>query len=325
MVIKDISKSYKNKAVLKDLDLTVKDKEFLVILGSSGSGKSTLLKIIAGVEDTDSGTITQDLIRIDKIPMQKRDIGYIFQEPLLFPHMTVRQNVSYSLTMAKKDRSEIESESDEFMNLLQIKEFSEQMPSELSGGQKQRVAIARALINSPRMLLMDEPFSSLDYNLRIQMGKMLKRLKEQLGLTVIFVTHDINESMFLADRIAFLHEGNLIELNTPQEMYYNPINEETAKFMGDYNIIEGEYKNGKYYTKYGTYETLNDYSLREKIYIRPNKVRVIKNKSGSHKIESIILNGKETRITIQNDPILIDTYFSDEFKIGEHVDIVLDI
>ncbi len=325
MILSGINKSYQKDEVLKDLNLTVHDHEFLVILGSSGSGKSTLLKIIAGVESANSGSIIQNGQSIEKLPMQKRDVGYLFQEPLLFPHMTVRQNVSYSLAMAKKPKDEIQKKCDEYMQLLQIEELATRMPSELSGGQKQRVAIARAIINSPKMLLMDEPFSSLDYNLRIQMGKMLQGIKKQLGLTVVFVTHDIPESMLLADRIAFLHEGSLVEVNTPQQIYYSPTHEATAAFMGEYNKVNGQWVGEEFRTKYGSFKVPQPPHRQSEIFIRPNKVRIIKNQHGQHKIKNIVHCGKETRITLQDDPLIIDTYFTDDLHPGDAVDVHLEI
>ncbi len=324
MIINNLQKSYQDKVVLENINLTINDGEFLVILGSSGSGKSTLLKIIAGIEQGDSGTISHNGVRIDEMPMQKRDIGYIFQEPLLFPHMTVKQNVGYSLVMAKKSKAEIEAKCSEYLKLLQIEELSERMPNELSGGQKQRVSIARAIINSPKMLLMDEPFSSLDYNLRIQMGLMLQKLKKQLGLTIVFVTHDISESMLLGDRIAFLNEGNLIEENTPQAMYYNPVYEETAKFMGEYNTIEGVRVEGKIKTKYGFFCMSDKNADKTKFFVRPNKVRLFPSLNGSHEVESVISKGKETRITLKNDELVIDTYFSDKLKAGDRVELEIE-
>ncbi len=324
MVIRNIKKGYNNKPVLKDISLQIKDKEFLVVLGSSGSGKSTLLKIIAGIEQPDGGEIELGGIRIDTLPMQKRNIGYLFQEPLLFPHMTVRQNITYSLVMVKKNKAEIEKKYNYYTKLLQIEELGDRMPSEISGGQKQRVSIARAIINSPRMLLMDEPFSSLDYNLRVQLGEMLLKLKKELELTIVFVTHDIGESLFLGDRIAFLHDGNLLEVKAPQEMYYSPTFEETARFMGDYNTIEGSMADNVFESKYGIIPAEYLPPAADKIFVRPNKIRVSHSFNGRYMVDRIVSRGKEIRITIKNEPIIIDTYFLSNLKEGDKVDLFFE-
>ncbi len=321
VLISNIKKSYGNKAVLKDINLQIADKEFLVVLGSSGSGKSTLLKIIAGIEQADGGEIVLDGTRIDLIDMQRRNVGYLFQEPLLFPHMNVRQNITYSLVMNKKNKKEIEEKYCYYTKLLQIEELGDRMPSELSGGQKQRVSLARAIINSPKMLLMDEPFSSLDYNLRVQLGEMLLKLKKQLDLTIVFVTHDISESLLLGDRIAFLHDGSLLEIKTPQEMYYNPTFEETAKFMGDYNTIVGTVCDNVFESKYGLIPAEFLPEVADKIFVRPNKIRLSHSFNGDYIVDRIISRGKEIRITIKNEPLIIDTYFLNNLKEGDKVDL----
>ncbi len=321
----NIKKSYNSKKVLENVTLDIEEREFLVILGNSGSGKSTLLKIIAGIENADAGEIFQNGEKINELPIQKRDIGYIFQEPLLFPHMTVKQNIAYSLLMAKKSKAEIEQKCKEYMQLLQIGDLGDRMPHEISGGQKQRVSIARAIINSPKMLLMDEPFSSLDMNLRMQMGEMMQNLKKKLGLTIIFVTHDISESMLLGDRIAFLNEGKLIEVNSPQEMYYSPIFEETAKFMGEYNVIYGEKVRNKLETKYGVFDVSKEILDRKKMFVRPNKIQLLPHENGQFTIDKIILSGKETRITLKDEPLIIDTYFSENLKTGDRVNLHFEV
>ncbi len=325
MILDKIQKSYNTEQVLKDVDLTIIEKEFLVILGNSGSGKSTLLKIIAGIEHADGGIIKQNEKEIQNIPIGKRDIGYIFQEPLLFPHMTVKQNVTYSLIMAKYKKNDIETKYKTYMQLLQIEELGEKMPNQLSGGQKQRVAIARAIINSPKILLMDEPFSSLDYNLRKQLGEMLLKLKAQLNLTIVFVTHDIEEAMLLGDRIAFLHKGKLLEINTPQKMYYHPTFEETAKFMGEYNIIYGEQKNDVFHTKYGNFKNFAFEKTAKKLFVRPNKINLIPMENGNFEIEKITYKGKEIRIKVKNETLLIDVYILNTLKIGDKVELKIEM
>ncbi len=323
MELTGIKKTYEKKEILKGIDLDVKEEELLVILGSSGSGKSTLLKIIAGIETADEGKVMLHGEDITNISLQKRGVGYIFQEPLLFPHMTVLQNVSYSLEMAKVQKGIIKEKAKKYMELLQIQDLANHMPNQLSGGQKQRVSIARALINSPKILLMDEPFSSLDYNLRREMGEMLIELKKELGLTVIFVTHDIQESMLLGDRIGFLHQGTLLEVKSPQSLYYEPEYEETAKFMGEYNLIEGRVEKGDFVCKYGTIPIANMKETITQLYIRPNKITVKKSMTGRYRISDIKWRGKDIRISMEGEPLIIDTPNLEELRKGDFVDVIM--
>ncbi len=325
MILTNIQKSFNTEHVLKSLNLTIIDNEFLDILGNSGSGKSPLLKIMAGIEREDTGTITQGDVEIQNTAMGKRDIGYIFQEPLLFPHLTVKQNVTYSLVMSKCSKNEIETRYKMYMQLLQIEELSDKMPNQLSGGQKQRVAIARAIINSPKFLLMDEPFSSLDYNLRKQLGEMLLKLKKQLELTIVFVTHDIEEAMLLGDRIAFLHEGTLLEIDVPQKMYYNPTCEQTAKFMGEYNTIYGEFDGEYFNTKYGRIPNIALAPNTNKLFVRPNKISLTQNINGNFEVENITYIGKEIRVKLKHEEILIDIYMLNTLKIGDKVDLKIEL
>ncbi len=314
-----IEKQYGKKTVLTSIDAKIEKGEFFVFLGSSGSGKSTLLKIISGIETLDEGRVFLHGEDITYKPVQERNIGYIFQEPLLFPHMNVRENICYSLSIAKKTKEEIQSRYEKFEGLLQLEGLSGSMPHQLSGGQKQRVSLARSLINTPEILLMDEPFSSLDYNLRTEMGVMVKKLQSELGLTIIFVTHDIEESLMLADNIAFLNDGIILEQGFPQQMFYNPQFEETAKFMGEYNKILGEVKDGMFQNKYTPIPSVCD--TKTEMYIRPNKIRLLPCERGNFIISDIVQNGKGDIIILEDDPLKIESFFSDGLKKGQRVNI----
>ncbi len=315
--LKKIEKTYGKKSVLLGIDTKIKKGEFFVFLGSSGSGKSTLLKIISGIEGLDAGSVFLHGEDITHKSVQERNVGYIFQEPLLFPHMNVKENICYSLAIAKKAKEEINKQYEKFEALLQLEGLSASMPHQLSGGQKQRVSLARSLINTPEILLMDEPFSSLDYNLRTEMGAMVKKLQKELGLTIVFVTHDIEESLMLSDRIAFLHDGVVLEEGFPQQMFYNPQYEITAKFMGEYNKILGKVQDGLFQNKYTSIPSEGD--SKTEMYIRPNKIRVLPCEKGSFVISDIVQNGKGDIIILEDEPLKIESFFSDGLKKGQRV------
>lgn len=314
MKISNIRKTYGKSLVLEDISLDVLDKEFFVILGSSGSGKSTLLKIIAGIEERDAGEILMG----EGSALEKR-IGYIFQETLLFPHMNVKQNICYSLTVAKKPKNDVEEIYKKLVKALEIEGLDKNMPHMLSGGQKQRVSIARSLANSPKILLMDEPFSSLDKNLRMKMGQFMKEIQKEFHLTIIFVTHDIEEAIYLGERIAVLSQGKILEVNEGSQLYYNPKYEETARFMGEYNKIAGKLINGEFHCKYGIFSAPNLSPVGEEIYVRPEKIQIIKELDGEFKIEEIISQPKQYIIKLKNEDMILRKYIIGDLKEGDSV------
>ncbi len=319
MEIKHIKKQYGGHVILDDIQLSIHEGELFTILGSSGSGKSTLLKIMAGIEQQDAGEIFLDGKDISRLPMQARKLGYIFQEALLFPHMTVKENICYSQMIQKKSKQELETCFVHFAGLLQIRDLEKQLPHQLSGGQKQRVSIARTLASEPNILLMDEPFSSLDYNLRLDMGKMLKNLQKELHITIVFVTHDIEESMLLSDRIAHLHRGRILEVNTPQALYYQPKHEETARFMGECNVISGTWEDGVFRCPYPDIDTRGLSPEQETVFIRPNRIQVCLDEAGVFEIADIVQEGKETRIHLKDQDLRITVPLAEGLHIGAKV------
>ncbi len=321
MKIIDICKLYNKKTVLDTINFEIEENKFYAVLGASGSGKSTFLKIISGIESPTSGRIELNNKDITNNPIKNRNIGYIFQEPLLFPHMTVEDNVCYSLKVKKMDKELITMMCDKYMKYLHIEELKSRMPSELSGGQKQRVALARSLILSPKFLLLDEPFSSLDYNLRIELGELLLKLQKELSLTIIFVTHDIEESLTLANEVLYLHQGKIIESAPPRDIYYAPKKEKTAHFMGEYNSIKGKLINNTFKTEYGDIHLSKIYDDLEEIYIRPNKIQLIPSETGKYTVEEIAAHGKSTRVKLKNTDLKIDTFFDENLYKGQLVDI----
>jgi multiple sugar transport system ATP-binding protein len=231
--LRGLGKTYGDVVAVDDVDLTIHDGEFLVILGPSGCGKSTTLRMIAGLEEATSGEILVDGEVVNDLGPSERDFAMVFQQVALYPHMDVRENISSPLRAAKEDPDTIEERVERIAGMLDIGDLLDRAPSELSGGQQQRVAIGRALVREPRGFLLDEPFSKLDQKLRIQLQKELKRLQDRTDVTTVFVTHDQEEAMVLADRIAIMDEGRLQQVDEPDRLYRNPVNEFVADFIGN--------------------------------------------------------------------------------------------
>lgn len=240
LILKNLSKSYGSNVVLNDFNLTIYDGEFFTLLGPSGCGKTTVLRMIAGLETADIGEIHLAGENIAAIPAEKRPVNTVFQSYALFPHMTVFDNVAFGLKMSGVAKSEIGVRVLEALEMVRLGDFAERKPAQLSGGQQQRVAIARAVVNRPKLLLLDESLSALDYKLRQQMQTELKHLQRKLGITFVYVTHDQEEALSMSDRVVVMHKGIVQQLGTPREIYENPANLFVAKFIGEINQLEGE-------------------------------------------------------------------------------------
>ncbi|MGH3088273.1 MAG: ABC transporter ATP-binding protein [Rubrobacteraceae bacterium] len=275
--IKSLSHRYKKggEPAVSDLSIVVEPGEFVALLGPSGCGKTTALKIIAGLLEPTSGDILVDGDSLLGMPPEKRGAAMVFQKPLLFPNMTVEENVGFGLRMRKAEREESSRKVEGALRQVRMDGFAERRPDELSGGQQQRVALARALVTEPRLLLLDEPLSSLDANLREEMRALIKRLQREGGHTTVFVTHDQEEAVVLADRIALLFDGELQMYAEPEAFYDRPASRKVARFFGATNFIEGEAKNGSVGTRLG------DLKLRRSappggitLTIRPEAVRL---------------------------------------------------
>ena len=238
VTIKGLSKSFGNYAVLRDIDLTIKKGEFFSLLGPSGCGKTTLLRIIAGFENPDYGTVTFDGTDVLPIPPNRRQANTVFQNYALFPHLSVFENVAFSLRLKKLPNSEIGDKVTDYLKLVQLEGHAHKKPNQLSGGQKQRVAIARALINEPRVLLLDEPLSALDAKLRQRMLIELDEIHDKIGITFIYVTHDQQEALSVSDRIAVMNLGNVFQVGTPHEIYESPATDFVARFIGETNLFD---------------------------------------------------------------------------------------
>ena len=236
----NITKSFGDTQVLNGINLTVRRGEFITLLGSSGCGKTTALRIISGLESPDGGQVLLEQKDVTAAEPNKRDVNTVFQNYALFPHMSVGDNIGYSLRLRREKKAAIRAAVSDALALVQLPGYEKRMPHELSGGQRQRVAIARAIVNKPKILLLDEPLGALDLQLRRQMQIELKRLQKQLGITFIYITHDQEEALNMSDRIAVMRDGAFEQIGTPADIYDAPQTGFVAKFVGDANIITGK-------------------------------------------------------------------------------------
>lgn len=334
-------KKYGDLTAVNGVDLSVREGELLAILGPSGCGKSTLLSLIAGISDADSGSITLDgkvLFNSAEginVPPEKRNIGFVFQDYALWPHMTVEQNICYPLKIRRKKRAFIKSELNRILKLIRLEHKRACYPGQLSGGERQRVALGRALIMNPRLLLLDEPLSSLDASLRVNMQSEIRSIQKEFGLTVIHVTHDQAEAMAMADRIAVLNKGKLEQIGEPAHIYEQPATAFTADFMGTNNLLRGsmEQSGGKCFFRNSRKLCLeipngkDNYRGRGLCLIRPEDIGVNKHNESidSRTFEGIIINriykGTHYLYTVKagSEILTVRTHSSDCFDSGSVV------
>ncbi|MCY7389368.1 MAG: ABC transporter ATP-binding protein [Burkholderiales bacterium] len=280
---KNIELAYGATQVLKGITLTIAPGEFFALLGPSGSGKSTLLRLIAGFNFAQSGQLMVDGADITRVPPWQRNIGMVFQNYALWPHMTVEKNVAFGLEERKLPRAEIVRKVKDVLALVGLTDFAQRRPNQLSGGQQQRVALARTLAVEPKVLLLDEPLSNLDAKLRVQMRQELKSLQRRLGITTIFVTHDQEEALTTCDRIAVMDQGVIQQIGTPMELYDLPVNRFVANFVGTINFIEGEIEHAQSGSTFSSTllgkislpeTTLDHSSKRVALALRPHTIRI---------------------------------------------------
>ena len=238
VVIEGVSKSFGSFKVLNDINLEIKKGEFFSLLGPSGCGKTTLLRIMAGFETPNSGAVTFDGVDVLPLPPNRRQANTVFQSYALFPHLTVFENVAFSLRLRRVPKGEANAKVEDYLKLVQLENHAYKKPNQLSGGQKQRVAIARALINEPNVLLLDEPLSALDAKLRQHMLIELDTIHDKIGITFIYVTHDQQEALSVSDRIAVMNLGDVLQVGTPHEIYESPATDFVARFIGETNLFD---------------------------------------------------------------------------------------
>lgn len=289
--IRDLIKKYNNNTVISSLSLDIKQGEFFTLLGPSGCGKTTLLRMIAGFNSIEGGKIYFNEEVINNKSPQNRNIGMVFQNYAIFPHLTVKQNVAFGLTNRKISKPEIEKRVNDILDVVQISQYKDRLPENLSGGQQQRVALARAVVIEPDVLLMDEPLSNLDAKLRVDMRNAIKDIQKKIGITTVYVTHDQEEAMAVSDRIAVMKSGFIQQVGTPQNIYHRPANVFVATFIGRTNIIERTIQpvNGKHILKMDDNYTIELGNLKRsgentpypvKVSIRPEEFIMCEPKDG---------------------------------------------
>ena len=282
--IRHVVKRYGAFTALDDVSLEIASGEFLTLLGPSGSGKTTLLNVLAGFVRPDSGATFFGDTDVSLVPPHRRDLGMVFQNYALFPHMSVAGNVAYPLKLRKVPRAELTRRVGHALDLVQLGALGERQIHQLSGGQRQRVALARAIVFEPRILLMDEPLSALDKKLREQMQIEVRNLHERLGMTTVYVTHDQREALTMSDRVAVIDRGQLRQVGTPREIYDHPNNRFIADFIGESNFLDVTVRDGKAYFRdmpLNVLAPLRDGSHRQSLVIRPEKLQLATNVDAS--------------------------------------------
>ena len=245
VALNGVVKSYGSMRALTGIDLTIAPGEFIALLGPSGCGKTTALRALSGLEQIDGGSIVIDGVNVESVPTNKRDIGMVFQSYSLFPHMTVLENVEFGLRMRRVAKADRRSRAGDALEMVGLGEHGDRFAHQLSGGQQQRVALARALVTRPRVLLLDEPLSALDAKVRVQLREEIRRITRDLGITTVFVTHDQEEALAVADRVAVMRAGRIEQIGTPRELYATPVNPFVADFVGLTSRIPGEVVDGE--------------------------------------------------------------------------------
>ncbi len=331
LVLKNISKHFGDLVAVKDVNLVIEPAEFICFLGPSGCGKTTLLRIITGFEQQTAGDVLYDGNNINDVIPQKRDFGIVFQSYALFPNMTVYQNVAFGLKMRKMPTKLIDERVTEILQLVGLADWESHYPSQLSGGQQQRVALGRALAIKPRVLLLDEPLSALDAKIRIRLRTVIKKLQEELGITMIYVTHDQEEALALADRVAIMRDGEIRQIGSPWEIYKKPKTSFIAEFVGTSNFITGEKINGK--VRFGRLEFAVDHlddSEKGTVYlaIRPENIELVDEAAAAEKylpsnvveVEAEVINflGAIVRVTftLEEEEMLVDISEKEFVRLG---------
>ncbi len=313
--VQHVNKTFGSFAALRDVSVRVEDGELVALLGPSGSGKTTLLRIIAGLEAPDPNAGTRMLFHEEDVstrPVRKRQVGFVFQHYALFRHMTVFENVAFGLRVKPRGerprRAEIRARVERLLRLVQLEALEKRYPSQLSGGQRQRVALARALAVEPRVLLLDEPFGALDAKVRLELRQWLRRLHDELHVTSLFVTHDQEEALEVADRVVVMNEGRIVQTGSPEEVFHEPANEFVMNFLGNVNVFRGRVEQGR--ATLGPlefdveqYPGLNSSSV--KAFVRPHELEVEKRANGKPsfraRVEHVSAAGPRVKVRLVSE------------------------
>ena len=323
--LKLLSKSFNNKIfAVSDVNLEINDKEFLVILGPSGSGKSSLLRLIAGLEEPTSGDVFFNSKNMKEVPPRNRDVSMVFQNFALFPNMTVFDNIAFPLVASENNKLDVNNEVKRISSLLKIEDLLERKPSELSGGEQQRVALGRAIIKQPKVFLMDEPLSNLDAALRAELRTEIKKLRDKLQVTTVYVTHDQTEAMTMADRIAIIKDGKVIQVGTPEEIYNNPTHSWIGSFIGSppMNLIKVQADSNLLNIGSQKIDFNNSLSGSIVMGLRPENITVAKQ---GGKLHGTILffeylgNSKIITVNIEDELIKIKVFDTADLSIGDKI------
>ncbi len=333
--LEGIVKSFDDTVVLNGIDLSVDENEFVTLLGPSGCGKTTTLRIIAGFEKPDEGRVFFEGKDITDMPANQRPVNTVFQNYALFPHMSVGENIAFSLRVKNKSEKEISKRVAQALKLVNLKGFENRRIDQLSGGQQQRIAMARAIVNEPRVLLLDEPLGALDLKLRQEMEYELVRLKKELGITFIYITHDQEEALTMSDKVVVMNEGYIQQEGTPQEIYDEPVNAFVADFIGDSNILSGQMAEEKVVRIDGTDFPCIDGSeegfpprRRVDVVIRPEDIDIVPYGKGQWNgtITSKLFIGVHYEMLVQSEhgkvEWLLQNY--DQHDVGEKIGMKVD-
>ncbi|MCX8103749.1 MAG: ABC transporter ATP-binding protein [Candidatus Bipolaricaulota bacterium] len=337
----EISKRFGQTTVVERISLRIRSGEFFSLLGPSGCGKTTTLRIIAGFESPDSGELLINGKLATHTPPQERDVNLVFQNYALFPHLTVEQNVAFGLEMQKLPRAQIRERVGKALELVRLSGLGARLPHQLSGGQQQRVALARALVTEPSVLLLDEPLGALDFKLRQEMQLELKRLQRDLKITFLYVTHDQEEALKMSDRLAVMHQGRVLQIGPPQEIYERPATRFVADFIGESNFLEGRVVHTagrRAVVQIGPLQTnvFSDTPLqlhqRVTLALRPERIQLCLPDAGNGTwtglVEELIYIGKETRYRVRLSPEITVTVSSpgasNGITVGERVGLTWD-
>ena len=326
----DISKSFGEQMVLDKLNLSIRENEFLTLLGPSGCGKTTTLRILGGFENPDSGKVVFDGKDITNLPPNKRNLNTVFQKYALFSHMNIEENIAFGLKISGKSASYIKDKIKYALKLVNLEGFENRLPDSLSGGQQQRVAIARAIVNEPRLLLLDEPLGALDLKLRQDMQYELIRLKNELGITFIYVTHDQEEALTMSDTIVVMNQGYIQQMGSPEDIYNEPQNAFVADFIGESNIISGVMLEDRLVeilgAKFPCVDTGFGKNKPVDVVIRPEDVYLLSPEEGTIQgvVSHLIFKGVHYEMEVQAGGFEWLVHSTDMFPVGQQVGIHVD-